>query len=181
MILSIRPSDELSTYRSGPSIGNGINTATAPVWQTETSQTRWRGRLVVLEMTMNIVGFSLVNWINFGLSFAGGAVAWRLPLALQFLFLLVLFATVPWLPESPRWLIAHGRADEAVVILADLENKTADDPVIIAARNEIVYSVRYERENAIRWRDLVRGHADGGTKTVRRLLLGIGSQVCPNE
>ncbi|KAI4599134.1 hypothetical protein KJ359_002092 [Pestalotiopsis sp. 9143b] len=158
-------------------IGNGINTATAPVWQTETSQTRWRGRLVVLEMTMNIVGFSLVNWINFGLSFAGGAVAWRLPLALQFLFLLVLFATVPWLPESPRWLIAHGRADEAVVILADLENKTADDPVIIAARNEIVYSVRYERENAIRWRDLVRGHADGGTKTVRRLLLGIGSQA----
>lgn len=150
------------------------------MWQTETSQTRWRGRLVVLEMTMNIVGFSLVNWINFGLSFAGGAVAWRLPLALQFLFLLILFATVPWLPESPRWLIAHGRADEAVVILADLENKVADDPVIIAARNEIVYSVRYERENAIRWRDLARGHADGGTKTVRRLLLGIGSQVCPN-
>ncbi|ETS79393.1 hypothetical protein PFICI_09246 [Pestalotiopsis fici W106-1] len=158
-------------------IGNGINTATAPVWQTETSQTKWRGKLVVLEMTMNIVGFSMVNWINFGLSFAGGAIAWRLPLALQFLFLIVLFGTVPWLPESPRWLIAHGREDEAMVILADLENKTPADAVIIAARNEIAYSVRYERENAIRWRDLARGHADGGTKTVRRLLLGIGSQA----
>lgn len=33
-------------------LGNGINTATAPVWQTETSQSKWRGRLVVLEMTM---------------------------------------------------------------------------------------------------------------------------------
>ncbi|KAM0815446.1 putative Major facilitator superfamily (MFS) profile domain-containing protein [Seiridium cardinale] len=159
-------------------VGNGINTATAPVWQTETSQTKWRGKLVVLEMTMNIVGFSLVNWINFGLSFVGGAIAWRLPLALQFLFLFVLFGTVPWLPESPRWLIAHGREDEAIIILADLENREATDPAILAAKNEIAYSVRYERENAIRWRDLARGYSDGGTKTVRRLLLGIGSQFC---
>lgn len=33
-------------------VGNGINTATAPVWQTETSQSKYRGQLVVLEMTM---------------------------------------------------------------------------------------------------------------------------------
>jgi MFS family permease len=44
--------------------GNGINTATAPVWQTETSQSKWRGRLVVLEMTMNIFGFMVVNWVS---------------------------------------------------------------------------------------------------------------------
>ncbi|KAH8677842.1 putative MFS sugar transporter [Xylariales sp. PMI_506] len=159
-------------------IGNGINTATAPVWQTETSQTKWRGKLVVLEMTMNIVGFSMVNWINYGLSFVGGPIAWRLPLALQFLFLIVLFGTVPWLPESPRWLIAHGRADEAVVILADLENKDPADPVILASLKEITYSVQYERENAVRWRDLARGRDNGGTKTIRRLILGIGIQAC---
>jgi hypothetical protein len=158
-------------------IGNGINTSTAPVWQTETSQTMWRDQLVVLEITMNIVGFSLVNWINFGLSFAGGPIAWRLPLALQFIFLIVIYATVPWLPESPRWLIAHGREDEAATILTDLENKEVTDPVIIAAMKEIVFSVQYERENAIRWRDIARGRENGNTKTVRRLLLGIGSQV----
>ncbi|KAK8086711.1 Major facilitator superfamily domain- general substrate transporter [Apiospora phragmitis] len=158
-------------------VGNGINTATAPVWQTETSQAKWRGKLVVLEMMMNIFGFMLVNWINYGMSSVAGPVAWRLPLALQSVFLLVLFATVPWLPESPRWLIAHGRADEATTILADLENKSVDDPYVIAARDEIVYSVQYERENAVRWRDLLRGRGDGGTKTVRRLLLGIGSQA----
>jgi hypothetical protein len=43
-------------------VGNGINTATAPVWQTETSQSKWRGKLVVLEMMMNIFGFMTVNW-----------------------------------------------------------------------------------------------------------------------
>lgn len=84
------------------SIGNGINTACAPIWQSETSQSRWRGRLVTFEMMMNIAGYATVNWINYGLSFVGGAIAWRLPIALQAIFLIVLWSTVPWLPESPR-------------------------------------------------------------------------------
>lgn len=78
-----------------------MNTATAPIWQTETSPPHLRGKLVMFEMLMNIVGFSLCNWINYGLSFAGGAVAWRFPLAFQFVFIIALFATVPFLPESP--------------------------------------------------------------------------------
>lgn len=83
-------------------IGNGINTATAPIWQTETAQTKWRGKLVIFDMWMNIAGFSLCNWINYGISFQGGAVAWRFPLAFQYVFFFILLATVPWLPESPR-------------------------------------------------------------------------------
>jgi MFS family permease len=31
-------------------IGNGLNTATAPVWQGETSKASWRGKLIVIEM-----------------------------------------------------------------------------------------------------------------------------------
>jgi hypothetical protein len=53
-------------------------------------------------MMMNIGGYCLVNWINYGLFFAGGAVAWRFPLAFQFIFFFVLWSTTPWLPESPR-------------------------------------------------------------------------------
>jgi hypothetical protein len=167
---------------------------------------KWRGKLVVLEMMMNIFGFMTVNWINYGLSYAGGALEWRLPLALQLIFIFVLFATVPWLPESPRsvikldprawkdcqapndcvndnsdarpcrWLIAHGRVDDATQILADLENTAIDDPYIVAEREEIIYSVEYERKNAIRWRDLIRGRTQQGTRTIRRLTLGAGSQ-----
>lgn len=84
------------------SIGNGLSTATAPVWQTETAQAKWRGKLVILELGLNVGGYCIVNWINYGLSFQGGAIAWRLPLALQLFFIIVLFATIPWLPESPR-------------------------------------------------------------------------------
>jgi MFS family permease len=83
-------------------IGNGINTATAPVWQGETSKASWRGKLIVIEMIMNIAGFSLSNWMTFGFSFLNGGITWRFPLAFQFFFIFILFGTVPWLPESPR-------------------------------------------------------------------------------
>ncbi|KIW47827.1 uncharacterized protein PV06_00487 [Exophiala oligosperma] len=160
-------------------IGNGINTATAPVWQTETSAIKWRGKLVVIELILNIAGFSLSNWVTFGFSFLSGGVAWRFPLAFQFFFIIILFATVPWLPESPRWLIAHDYEDEAFKILADLENKKEDDPFILAQHKEIVYTVQYERENAVPWSKLLIGKTGdkGGTKTIRRLLLGAGTQA----
>ncbi|EXK44431.1 hypothetical protein FOXG_18729 [Fusarium oxysporum f. sp. lycopersici 4287] len=142
-------------------IGNGINTATAPIWQTETAQAKWRGKLVILEMAMNIAGFCFVNWINYGLSFVEGSVAWRFTLAFQFVFIFVLFATVPWLPESPRWLIAHGRTQEATEILACIEDKPTTSPVVTAQLHEIQYSVDYELQHA----------------TLRRLLLGANTQL----
>ncbi|KAK6957984.1 hypothetical protein Daesc_000776 [Daldinia eschscholtzii] len=158
-------------------IGNGINTATAPVWQTETSKVHNRGLLVMLEMGLNIFGFSLSNWINYGMSFVGGSVGWRFPLSLQLAFCIILFATIPWLPESPRWLLAHGQEAEAAQILADLEDKPIDDPYVVAEREEIVYSIEYERQNAINWGDLLRGRTTAGTKTIRRLILGSGTQA----
>ncbi|KAF5855567.1 hypothetical protein ETB97_008977 [Aspergillus alliaceus] len=141
-------------------VGNGINTATAPIWQTETAQVKWR-----------------VNWINYGLSFHEGAVAWRLPIALQFFFMFILYATVPWLPESPRWLLSHGRETEALEVLAAIEAKLVDDPYVSTQHDEIVYSIQYERENAVGWRDLFCRDKTNDTKTLRRLLLGAGTQA----
>ncbi|RYC90523.1 hypothetical protein BFJ63_vAg6585 [Fusarium oxysporum f. sp. narcissi] len=160
-------------------IGNGINTSTAPIWQTETAQAKWRGKLVILEMAMNIAGFCLVNWINYGLSFVEGSVAWRFPLAFQFVFIFVLFATVPWLPESPRWLIAHGRTQEATEILACIEDKPTTSPVVTAQLHEIQYSVDYELQHAVKWKDILlrRNKDTADTKTLRRLLLSANTQL----
>jgi hypothetical protein len=149
-------------------------------------------------MMMNIAGFTLVNWINYGLSFLGGSVAWRFPLAIQFVFIFILYATVPWLPESPRsvrllilkgisnrtqtltgyrWLMAHGREAEALEVICCLEAKPADDAYVTTLHDEIAYSISYERQNAVRWRDIfLRRKHPNDTKTIRRLLLGAGTQ-----
>ncbi|KJA15880.1 hypothetical protein HYPSUDRAFT_47932 [Hypholoma sublateritium FD-334 SS-4] len=158
-------------------IGNGINTATAPVWQSETSKPTWRGKLVVFEMIMNIAGFSLSNWMTYGFSFASGSIAWRFPIAFQLVFSVILFVTVPWLPESPRWLLAHGYNEEGLDILVALEgaHATPKDDLILNQRDVILEAVRIERETAPTWHDIVKGRT-GDTGMIQRLLLGAGTQ-----
>ncbi|KAL5334443.1 general substrate transporter [Aspergillus crustosus] len=121
------------------SIGNCLSIATAPVWQTETAQAKWRGKLVIFELGLNVGGYCIVNWINYGLSFHEGSIAWRLPIALQLFFIVILFATIPWLPESPRWLLSHDHGEEALEVLACIEAMSPDDPYIRTQYDEINY------------------------------------------
>ncbi|KAJ5986346.1 general substrate transporter [Penicillium sp. IBT 35674x] len=160
-------------------IGNGFNTSTAPIWQVETSKAQWRGKLVILENCLLLVGFSLANWLNYGLSFADGPVSWRFPLSFQLIFNIMIFCTVPWLPESPRWLIAHDRPNEALQIIADLEGQETTDAFVQLQISEMQYSVEFERSNSVSFSDIIRGRAreKSGTNTVRRLVLGMGVQA----
>lgn len=71
--------------------------------------------------------------------------------------------------------MAHGKEDEAVEVISCLEAKSLNDPFVIAQRNEINFTIEYERENSVRWRDLLK-KSPNDTNTLRRLLLGAGSQ-----
>jgi MFS family permease len=63
--------------------------------------------------------------------------------------------------------------------LADIEDKDVDDPFIVTQHEEIVFAVNYERKAAVGWLDLLRGRTgvQGGTCTIRRLVLGAGTQA----
>jgi len=130
-------------------------------------------------MICNIFGFMVSNWVTYGLSFVGGGISWRLPLAIQFIFIFILYATVPWLPESPRWLIGQGRTEPAEKIIADLEGTDVDDPYVITQVKDIQWAVQYERDHQVSWMNLIRGKTgdSGGTSTLRRVTLGMGTQA----
>ena len=148
-------------------IGNGANTATAPVWHVETSLQSAKGEAVVKEMVVNVVGFILANVITLGFSGMTTEGQWRLPLGIQLIFVVIILTMVPLLPESPRWLLSRGRVDEAKSILASLNEQDTEDEFLL-----IRQSVQTEQAAEASWSKLFQGGLAN-----RRLLLGMLLQV----
>ncbi|OAA53638.1 General substrate transporter [Niveomyces insectorum RCEF 264] len=158
-------------------VGTGMNTATASIWQAETSTLSKRGQLIIIQMANCITGFAISNWLTLGLSFARGSVAWRFPLAFQVFFSAIICCLCPFLPESPRLLLRKNKHREALDVLAALAGNgaTADSPSV-RAQYQVIYTV-LESENmkAYSWLQLLSGKGPAGV--LRRMILGICIQV----
>ncbi|KAJ5895619.1 hypothetical protein N7495_007310 [Penicillium taxi] len=108
-------------------IGVGQWSVAVPVWQSECTSAKHRGRHVVLDGICICLGYTLCNWIDFGLSKIGGSLEWRIPLVVSFFFSLIVAFSVFLLPDSPRWLVRVGRVDDAIVSLAAYKGLPEDD------------------------------------------------------
>lgn len=148
-------------------IGNGGNTATAPVWHVETSIQSEKGRAVVKEMVVNVVGFILANIFTLAFSSLHSEAQWRLPLGIQLIFVIIILSMVPLLPESPRWLLSRGKDIEAKTVLDSLnENDSATE--FLAIRQ----SVSVQQAAEAPWAQIFKGG-----QATQRLLLGMLIQV----
>ncbi|KAL1961290.1 hypothetical protein VTO42DRAFT_18 [Malbranchea cinnamomea] len=168
---------EMMVGRVVAGLGTGMNTATAGVWQSETSKMSSRGKLVIIQMANCITGFSISNWLTLGFAFAPGSVAWRFPLAFQAFFTLLLWCMCPFLPDSPRLLIRKGKYEEALEVLAALEGNgaTPDSPSVKTQFNVIQDILDKENMNSYSWVQLVTGKGPAGV--LRRMILGAWMQA----
>ncbi|GAA5990719.1 hypothetical protein JCM10908_003204 [Rhodotorula pacifica] len=77
-----------------------------------------------------------------------GEWSWRLPTLLQALGPLVIMALLPFLPESPRFLIARGQREKALRVLAHHHaNDKEDDALVLFEMDEIETAMARERVN----------------------------------
>lgn len=101
--------------------GNGFITATVPVWQSECSPAHQRGKLVMLEGCLITAGIMISYWVDLAFYFTNeSSVSWRMPIALQIVFAVIIMSTVLTLPESPRWLVKKGHVEHARQVFASL-------------------------------------------------------------
>lgn len=152
--------------------GFGHLTATAPNWQAECSRADHRGAVVLLESVFISAGLAVAAWTTFGISHASGQVAWRFPLALSTLWSLIILSTTPHMPESPRWLIAKGKVEEARKTLAALKGVDLEDPEISDNIAEIEDSL--ELVGQARFADIWR---NGETRLFHRTCLAAAGQM----
>ncbi|KAI6350971.1 hypothetical protein MCOR25_010243 [Pyricularia grisea] len=123
-------------------LGIGQLSTIVPVWQSETSGAKNRGRHVVLDGLFICVGFVLESWINLGFfEFDDGPVTWRPPIAIAIIFSLILLASIYLFPESPRWLVAMNRSSEAREVLSALRGLPGDSIEVEAELSGIELSL----------------------------------------
>jgi len=93
-------------------------------------------------------------WINYGPNYIGGTTletqsnaAWLVPICLQLVPAFVLIIGMVWMPFSPRWLVHHGREEEARSNLASLRNLPADHELIELEFLEIKAQSMFEKRS----------------------------------
>jgi len=77
-----------------------------------------------------------------------GSGQWRIPLGIQILPAVVLALLILLFPESPRWLIDHGREEYGLQTLARLHaNGDVNDSWVRAEYAQIQESITFEHEH----------------------------------
>lgn len=119
-------------------IGVGASSVVGPMYISEISPAASRGRLVAL-FQFNIVSGILIAFVSNYLLFGISDEAWRWMLGVQAIPSALYFSLVFLVPESPRWLIKHGKNSEALDVL-----KNIGEPDPQKALNDVSESLRSE-------------------------------------
>ncbi|BFZ53530.1 hypothetical protein PYCC9005_000555 [Savitreella phatthalungensis] len=157
-------------------IGNGLNTATAPVYHAEVSEAHDRGKAVVMEMFINVVGFVISNWTTLAFAAVPNNMQWRIPFAGQLVFAGIIAIALPFAPESPRWLMIKGRQQEGLEVIAQLDGMDISSERVQVEGRKIAESIEVERRSQVSWFDLLRRGQDENS-TVWRAFLGVALQA----
>lgn len=130
-------------------LGVGGCSNMVPIYISELAPPAVRGRLVgIYELGWQIgglVGF----WINYGVNttLVPTRSQWLIPFAVQLIPAGLLFIGLFWIKESPRWLFANGKREEAMKILCWMRNLEPTDKYILEEIEFIDRDLeRYERE-----------------------------------
>jgi sugar porter (SP) family MFS transporter len=121
-------------------IGIGAKNATVPIYSAEMAPARIRGALVMFWQLWVVAGIFLGFCANVIVKDTG-RIAWRLQLGSAFIPSLILGVGIFFCPESPRWLMKHGRHAEGFKSMIKLRAHK-----IIAARDFYYSNVIYAEE-----------------------------------
>ncbi|GAA2435104.1 sugar porter family MFS transporter [Streptomyces macrosporus] len=136
----------LSRFVLGLAVGGASNMV--PVYIAEMAPPAIRGRLMVLFQLMVAIGQLISFLCGWALAGSGG---WRMMFGLAVIPAVVLVVGMALLPESPRWLVEHGRREAARAVLARLRRPGED----VDAEIEDIAAVS-------------RGEGRGGWRELRR-------------
>ncbi|XP_019851521.1 PREDICTED: proton myo-inositol cotransporter-like [Amphimedon queenslandica] len=101
-------------------LGIGLAAMAVPMYIAESAPANMRGKLVVVN-NLFITGGQFVATLVDG-AFSSVDQGWRYMLGLAGVPSVIMFFGFLFLPESPRWLVFHGKTDKALAVLSKLRD-----------------------------------------------------------
>lgn len=120
--------NDISGFISGRIIGGlgvGIAILVAPVYIAEIAPARKRGWLVSFNQLLIVIGLSAAYFSNYFIlnNIADPLMNWRWMLGVETIPAVLYFIAALFIPESPRWLVMHGKETNAINIMTKVDGK----------------------------------------------------------
>ncbi|CAO3607803.1 unnamed protein product [Cunninghamella echinulata] len=126
-------------------LGAGLLTSAIPLYHSEIAPPDIRGRLISLFTLMSTVGQVIGYFVTFGTSYLTTDWTWRAPWLLQLIVGCMFGCFVMTLPYSPRWLIDKNRHEEALLVLAEMNELDKSHPLVQKEYEEIKNEIEFEK------------------------------------
>lgn len=153
-------------------LGVGLLSATVPMYQSETAPKWIRGTIVGAYQLAITIGLLVAAIVNNATQYRNDSGSYRIPIAVQFAWAIILVSGMLMLPETPRFLIKKDKHEAAAKSLARLRRLEIDHPAIIEELSEIQANHEYElRLGKASYLDILRGTIG------KRLLTGCAVQA----
>ncbi|EOD51466.1 putative mfs monosaccharide protein [Neofusicoccum parvum UCRNP2] len=115
-----------------------------PMYQSETSPKWIRGTIVGAYQLAITIGLFLAAIVNNSTKDRPDTGSYRIPIAVQFAWSLILVGGLIFLPETPRFLVKQDKHEQATSSLAKLRRLPVDHPAVVEELAEIVANHHYE-------------------------------------
>lgn len=164
----------LCAGRAIAGFGVGLISAVIPLYQSEATPKWIRGAVVSCYQWAITIGLLLAACVNQGTHNRNDSGSYRIPIAIQLLWSLILGTGMIFLPDTPRFWIHKGNESEAKKSLKILRKLPIDHPDLIEEYEDIKAAYDFECSfGKSSWMDLFTTK----NKQLKRLFTGVALQA----
>lgn len=163
--------------------GVGFISSIVILYMSEICPRKVRGALVASYQFCITIGILLANCIVYATQDRRDTGSYRIPVAIQFLWALILGIGLALLPDSPRYFVKKGKLEKAASALSRVRGQPIDSLYIREELAEIVANHEYEQAIIPQttyiggWMNCFSGSIFDGSSNCRRTWVGIVMQM----
>ncbi|GAB1317942.1 hypothetical protein MFIFM68171_08152 [Madurella fahalii] len=164
-------------------IGVGFESAIVILYMSEICPRKVRGALVAGYQFCITIGLMLAACVVYATQGRTDTGSYRIPIAIQFLWAIILAGGLLFLPDSPRYFVKRGNLDAATDALSRLRGQPRESEYIQVELAEIVANEEYERQLIPSttwfgsWANCFKGSVFKANSNLRKTILGTSLQM----